>query len=131
MMMFTYGTLLRGFNTHKKELKGKDGVEFVGKANITGKEMYAKTTYPVVVEGDGVIYGEVYKIENENVIARIDALEEGAGYERVRETATLLDKDKDVDVMFYRFRGCVDRLPKVETGDWREFSRKKRKNRKD
>ena len=60
--IFTYGTLKRGYRNHKYIEKAK----FISDASIEGFYMFDLGRYPGIYEGAGIIYGEIYEIDDDN-----------------------------------------------------------------
>jgi gamma-glutamylcyclotransferase (GGCT)/AIG2-like uncharacterized protein YtfP len=72
--IFVYGSLRFGFELNHF-LKNS---RFVGLAFTEGFKMYDLGAYPGVVKGDGVIYGEVYEIDDE-LLRKLDEVEDYTG----------------------------------------------------
>jgi|LSQX01.1.fsa_nt_gb gamma-glutamylcyclotransferase (GGCT)/AIG2-like uncharacterized protein YtfP len=69
-ILFIYGSLKRDFTNYRFMT---DAV-YLGPGVIKGYDMYSLRYYPVIVEGKGEVYGELYKVSREKLEA-IDALE--------------------------------------------------------
>ena len=70
-VVFVYGTLLRGERNHDYYLHDKT---CLGKAQITGFDMYDTGSYPAIIPGKGTVNGELYEITQED-LKRLDYLE--------------------------------------------------------
>lgn len=90
MKVFVYGTLMKGLRNHIY-IKNQ---RLIGKAFLTGYEMYNIRWFPGIVKSESVsqpIIGELYEIDT-NCLAVLDRLEgEGHLYKRVEEKVTTED----------------------------------------
>ena len=76
--VFVYGTLMRGENNHHF----LENSTFIRTAALKGYELYNVGWYPAIIQGEGIIPGELYEVP-ENDMASIDMLEgEGSLYIR-------------------------------------------------
>ena len=76
-LLFTYGTLMRGQPRH---FALGESV-FEGEANLRGFLLYdTGYGFPAILEGKGVVQGEVYKIVNPSIWRMLDRLENGLYY---------------------------------------------------
>lgn len=119
ILLFTYGTLKRGHYNNKF----LDGAEFIGEAIMKGFEMYSNGAYPMIVEGDGIVYGEVYKVNLEDLL-RIDRLEEyrediDDGVYLRRKGEVELKSGEKVDVEYYLWNRSILGLKKIERGEFK------------
>lgn len=106
--VFVYGTLKSGKSNHKC----LEGSAFLMKATARGI-LLDNGWYPMMIPGDGVVHGEVYKVDD-STMARLDRLE-GHPHVYRRERITLLDPK--VTVWTYLWTG--DRtFPVVNDGVW-------------
>jgi gamma-glutamylcyclotransferase (GGCT)/AIG2-like uncharacterized protein YtfP len=114
-----YGTLLsvHGAQDH---LGIRDRCRFVAACTLPGR-LYDFGDYPALVAGDGIVYAEVFAVDEET-LGIIDAFEgydpedPGRG-EYVRAKARPLDFDGEVWV--YRYIGGLDDAETIESGDYR------------
>lgn len=137
MLIFTYGTLMKGYWNHHvmKEAQGK----FIGRGKIRNKEMYYayRGSFPVVIEGVGDVYGEVYEIEDRVIVAGgfygnyktkplkiLDKLEgyrpkdpKSSMYIRKRALCTL-ENGNEVWVSFYYWNGEVNPELRIPSGKY-------------
>ena len=76
--------------------------------------MYLVSWYPAVVKGDGIVYGEVYKID-ERTLKIIDRVEdEGSLY--VREIENVETEKGIIPCYIYIYRGKVEGLKEIKSG---------------
>lgn len=69
--VFVYGSLKRGGTNHDL----LEGAAFLGEAEVEGLEMHATGRgFPACVPGDGVVEGEVYRVDDETLL-EVDRLE--------------------------------------------------------
>ena len=109
MKLFVYGSLKAGFgnNRHLGESK------FIGTDKFKGGVMYSLGYYPGVVDGNGVIHGEVYRISSKT-LDRLDRLEGHPNFYERR--AVKLESGKNA--MMYFYRGQVAHRDAVPDGNW-------------
>ena len=69
MLVFVYGTLMKGFYNDYLLANCK----YIGKYSIKG-ELYDLGFFPGLIEGDGKVYGEVYEVDKYTLKA-LDNLE--------------------------------------------------------
>jgi len=62
MLVFTYGSLMRGLHNHvfMEESNGK----FVSEHTIDGFELHSVGDFPAIKKGDGEIKGELYDVKD-------------------------------------------------------------------
>ncbi len=120
--VFVYGTLMSGMGA--SDFMPKDG--FIGNATIKGK-LYHLGGFPgVKLEGDDVVHGEVYEVDNAT-LAMLDGYEgyykddpEGSLYLRKTTQALLREGDVvDCVVNVYEYNGDVSTRQLIESGDYR------------
>ncbi len=121
-LVFVYGTLRRGGSNAFR----MDGAEFVGPATVGGA-LYRISWYPgLVLDDEGRVTGEVYRVGPE-LLRALDEFEglaageiEGSEYRRVRVEAVLGSQpdEKRVDVWIYEWTGPVEREKRIKSGDW-------------
>ena len=63
-LAFVYGTLMAGESNHNYYLRNR---ECIGKASVTGFDMYDIGSFPGIVPGAGVVKGELYEITDEDL----------------------------------------------------------------
>ncbi|KEF40780.1 MAG: hypothetical protein ER33_15175 [Cyanobium sp. CACIAM 14] len=74
-LVFVYGTLKRGCANHR----WLAGCGFEGEASVSGLVLHDLGPFPMAIPGDGVVRGEVYRLEA-STLAGLDRLE---GYPRL------------------------------------------------
>jgi gamma-glutamylaminecyclotransferase len=109
--LFVYGTLKSGF-ANNRFLKG---VEFQ-KAHAFNLEMYNGTLYPFVKKGEGLVYGEVYKIDDKRLNV-IDHLEGHPDYYKRELMEIETEDNKKLKAWIYLF-DKASHYPKNENGNW-------------
>ena len=116
--VFVYGTLRRGGSNHHRMA----GASWLGEAKVRGR-LYAVTWYPALRLDDTAdwVQGDVFEMDDET-LASLDAFE-GDEYERVSVEPVMTDArmawDDDVTMAWmWQWRGSVDGLLAIPTGDW-------------
>ncbi len=111
--LFVYGTLKRSFSLHKY----LQGACFLGEGYIKGFEMYDLGSYPGIVPGNGIVYGEVYQVYPAD-LALVDEIEaEGEEYQR-RLVPVFLASGDVLEAFVYVYLGDVSLRPVVANGIW-------------
>jgi gamma-glutamylcyclotransferase (GGCT)/AIG2-like uncharacterized protein YtfP len=110
--LFAYGTLMRGFARHR----------FLGPVTALGEARACGCLldfgpYPALVEGDGVVRGELYRLEDLRVLPAVDR-EEGYNFERRLTEVTWADGRRG-RAWAYWYRGPRTRAVPIPEGDWR------------
>lgn len=84
---------------------------FCGKSSVKGKIYRVNDSYPGYVNGDGIVYGDIYLIDN-SVLSMLDEFE-GDEYQRVKiKTLT------DLDCWIYKYIKDVNGFKEIKGGDW-------------
>lgn len=117
--VFVYGTLRRGGSNAFR----MDGADFVGPATVGGA-LYRISWYPgLVLDGDGRVSGEVYRVGPE-LLRALDEFEglaageiEGSEYRRVRVEAFAGDEE-GLEVWVYEWKGAFNEDERIQSGDW-------------
>ena len=107
--VFVYGTLMEGETNHHY----LENSTFLDMATIEGYEMYNVGWYPAIIDGDGLIIGELYKVPT-NDMPSIDMLEgEGSLYIKRCETVTDSKGKSSFAFIYVYNRNCSDleRIP--------------------
>ena len=112
-LIFVYGTLMKGYALHPVLVRG---ARFVEKGKVRGR-LVDLGRYPGLVTGVGQVKGEVYRIEDPELLPVLDR-EEGYNFQRSRVFATLAS-GRHVQVWLYRYRGPRDRAVSIPDGDYR------------
>ena len=119
MLIFVYGTLLRGESNHPQIADAR----FVGSARTEPRyELADLGGYPALLEdGDSAIDGEIYEVDRV-LLTQLDAFEEVPSlYER--KPIALIGGCADGYVMA---RARANGAPRIKDGDWRAVVRRSR-----
>ncbi len=120
--LFVYGTLKKGERAHIF-LKN---AQFLGRACVSGFELYDLGEYPGAKRGKGVVKGEVYLVE-EDLLKLLDEYEEeGIEYKRILVEAEMEDGRK-VRAWFYEYLGEVEGKGLIPSGEWKGSLKKRKK----
>lgn len=117
--VFVYGTLRRGGSNAFR----MDGAEFVGPGTVGGA-LYRISWYPgLVLDDEGRVTGEVYRVGPE-LLRALDEFEglaageiEGSEYRRVKVEA-LLGDGEELEVWVYEWKGAFNEDERIQSGDW-------------
>ncbi len=125
-VLIVYGTLRRGEPNH--DSCGLDhGATYLGTTRLAGWAMHSLGPFPAVHpsndHGDGIVV-EAYRIHDNAVYKRVDALERGAGYDRVEVTVEV-DGMTVTGSLYIMSVGRLEGCPSVPFGDWVRFSQKR------
>lgn len=125
-VLIVYGTLRRGEPNHGRcRLDG--GATYLGTTRLQGWVMCSLGPFPAVHPsndpGDGIVV-EAYRVHDHTVYDRVDAMERGAGYDRVEVTVEA-DGRTITGTLYIMSRGRLEGCPSVPFGDWVRFSRKR------
>jgi gamma-glutamylcyclotransferase (GGCT)/AIG2-like uncharacterized protein YtfP len=88
----------------------------LGAASVRGR-LLALGDYPGLVEGEGVVRGELYRLEDPQVLPVVDR-EEGYNFERRLTEVTCAD-GRRAGAWIYWYRGPRTRAIPIPEGDWR------------
>lgn len=123
MLVAVYGTLRRGDNNDGY----LSGYEILSTERVEGFEMYnLGGAYPYIARGADDITVEVYDVPEE-VLARIERMERGAGYDKVKCKTSLgmADIFCMTEVAHAELQtGARSIPPKILSGDWFEWLKK-------
>lgn len=109
--VLVYGTLRKGegLNQYMRNF------EYLGIAMLEGYKMYSNGSFPMIVEGEGEIVGEIYEIEGgKNDIAILDQIE--CAYTRTKVEAKI--DGAWIQVQTYIYNHSIDNLDKINSGNW-------------
>ncbi|MBW4082054.1 gamma-glutamylcyclotransferase [Paenibacillus sp. S150] len=127
-LVFVYGTLRQGEQYH--HLLGGSGL-FSAQAQVKGRLEDTGLGYPVLIEGEGRVAGELYEI-TEAVLKRLDELEDYYGpdderneYERIRAEASTDNGKVESWLYVYRHARRHNAIPE---GDWKLYRLKQAEN---
>jgi gamma-glutamylcyclotransferase (GGCT)/AIG2-like uncharacterized protein YtfP len=112
-LLFTYGTLMRGYALHPVLAPG---ARAIGEATAGGR-LLDLGRYPGLVEGPGRVHGEVYRLDDPELLAVLDR-EEGYNFVRRRALVTLAD-GRRVRAWVYCYRGPRERATPIVDGNYR------------
>lgn len=122
-LLFVYGTLRRDCpnGAHPQYLAG---AEFITSAQVRGK-LYRVSYYPALVLDDGGwVQGEIYRLQNEQQLARLDAYEECTypalpeqEYQRCVIHAQTANGET-FKVWVYAWQRPLENLPLIASGDF-------------
>lgn len=103
-LLAAYGTLMRG--ERGPSLAGvEDALEFVATCRIRG-QLFDAGAYPVMVEGEGEVVGELFRVRDATTWEKLDAYE-GTYYTSeqeslfVRRVVRLIEPEIDAWVYFF------------------------------
>ena len=120
-----YGTLRRGYKAHAR-LKLRSGLNYIGKCALRGT-LYDLGEYPGFVPGQGTAEGELYRVKDPALLARLDAFEgvDARNPERSRYLREVIGVARAafghavrVPAWIYVFNGVTSGLPTVLGGAW-------------
>lgn len=122
-LVFVYGTLLQGLERHTAL---GDSV-FVGPAIMGGAKLYDLGTYPGVVQGEGEVTGELYRV-NQATLAKLDAIEgykseapQASLYIRSQHQVRLFATGESVQAQVYIFNGSLQEAKPIAVEDYRRY----------
>jgi gamma-glutamylcyclotransferase (GGCT)/AIG2-like uncharacterized protein YtfP len=113
LLLFAYGTLMRGYGLHDLLARGAD---FVALGTARGR-LLDLGRYPGVVQGRGRVTGEVYRLRDPQVLPAVDRAE-GVQFLRGHTLVTLADGGR-ARAWIYRYRGPRERAVPIPDGDYR------------
>ena len=105
--------LMRGYALHHVLARGST---FLGEARVRGR-LLDLGPYPGLVDGAGTVRGELYRIDDPELLAAIDR-EEGYNFERRRALVTLAAGGRR-RAWLYRYTGPRARATPIPDGDYR------------
>jgi gamma-glutamylcyclotransferase (GGCT)/AIG2-like uncharacterized protein YtfP len=112
-LLFAYGTLMRGYGLHGVLARG---ATFVGQGTVSGR-LLDLGRYPGLIAGGGRVSGEVYRVDDPQLLPVLDREE---GYNFVRRRAVVrLDGGQRARAWVYRYRGPRERATPIADGDYR------------
>ena len=112
MLLFAYGTLMRGYVRHRVLA----GAPLVTTGHVRGR-LLALRGYPGLVAGGGRVSGEVYRLDDPQLLPVLDR-EEGYNFVRRRAIVTLAG-GRRARAWLYRYRGPRERAAEIPDGDYR------------
>jgi len=112
-LLFAYGTLMQGYFLHRVIA---DRATYLESGSVRGA-LVDLGRYPGLLEGNGRVVGEVYRIETPELLPVVDR-EEGYNFQRYRTLVTL-GGGRRVRAWAYRYRGPRERATLIADGDYR------------
>jgi gamma-glutamylcyclotransferase (GGCT)/AIG2-like uncharacterized protein YtfP len=113
-LLFTYGTLMRGFRLHRL-LEGR--AAYLGRGQATGR-LVDLGSYPgAVSDPGGTLLGEIYRIGDPALWVALDSAE-GPQYHR-REVTVRTEGGRELTACIYWYVGPLDRGLPIPGGDYR------------
>jgi gamma-glutamylcyclotransferase (GGCT)/AIG2-like uncharacterized protein YtfP len=109
---------MRGYALHRVLERAST---FVGEGLVRGC-LLDLGSYPGLVEGAGRVRGEIYRIDDPELLAVLDRAE-GYNFDRRRTTVTLA-KGRRMRAWIYRYRGRRERAVLIPDGDYRRAPRR-------
>ena len=118
--VFTYGTLLKGEVNHDDRINDDD---YVCDGAITGYQMFHLGSYPGIKEGEGVVLGELYSVDDET-LSELDAFE-GEGWLYVRKKVIVKTLNQDYEAFVYVYNLEVDESKLIGNGvfSWKNLNK--------
>ena len=122
-LLFIYGTLMPGLRLEAE----MQGARFLGAAQVPGR-LVDLGRYPGFVQGEGLVTGEVYAVDDEH-LARLDGVEgvvpgDRAASQYWREIVPVLSGPlQGQPVQTYVYNRPVDGCTAIAHGDYRRYIR--------
>lgn len=113
-LLFTYGTLMRGFRLH--HLLDRCTV-YVGRGQVPGRIVDLGSYPGAVPDASGTLHGELYRVAEPTLWAVLDSVE-GPQYHR-REVAVRSEDGREMAAWMYWYVGPLDRGVPIPGGDYR------------
>jgi gamma-glutamylcyclotransferase (GGCT)/AIG2-like uncharacterized protein YtfP len=113
--LFAYGTLMRGYGLHRVLARG---ATFEGEGSVRGR-LLDLGRYPGLIRGDGRVHGEMYRLDDAELLPVLDR-EEGYNFVR-RSTIVTLASGRRARAWLYCYRGPRERAVPVPHGDYRRI----------
>jgi gamma-glutamylcyclotransferase (GGCT)/AIG2-like uncharacterized protein YtfP len=113
-LLFTYGTLMRGFHLHRL-LDGR--AQFLERGQVRGRIIDLGSYPGALPEPGGTLHGEIYRVVDPALWAALDSAE-GAQYHR-REVTVRSEDGRDLAAGVYWYVGPLDRGVPIPGGDYR------------
>jgi gamma-glutamylcyclotransferase (GGCT)/AIG2-like uncharacterized protein YtfP len=112
-LLFAYGTLMRGYALHPVLARR---AACLGTGTVRGR-LLDLGEYPGLIDGAGRVRGEVYRLDDTELLPLLDR-EEGYNFVRRRAIVTLA-RGRRARVWVYRYRGPRERARPILDGDYR------------
>ncbi len=112
--IFVYGTLLEGESNHKLLVDA----EFLGVDRLTNAQLFDLGNYPMIVAGEGLVLGEVYRI-SPAILQKLDILEEHPDY--YQRSLVALQSSR-IALVYWGRTDLVIGCSVITSGSWRDQS---------
>ena len=119
--IFVYGGLMRGFDLHHYLA----GATFVGEGWVAGR-LVSVGRYPGLLDGDGQVSGEIYRLEDAASLEALDDLEEFDPADPERSEYLRIVRDvhgengATVSAWLYLYNRDASTAPDITSGNWRQ-----------
>jgi gamma-glutamylcyclotransferase (GGCT)/AIG2-like uncharacterized protein YtfP len=113
-LLFTYGTLMRGFRLHRLL---EDRAVYVARGQVRGRIIDLGSYPGAVPDPSATLHGEVYRITDPARWAALDSAE-GPQYHR-REVTVRSEDGRELAASIYWYVGPLDRGVPIPGGDYR------------
>lgn len=113
-LLFTYGTLMRGFRLHRL-LEGR--ARFLGRGQVSGRIIDLGSYPGALPDPGGRVQGEVYRVVDPALWAMLDSVE-GPQYHR-RQVTVRSENGRGLAACIYWYVGPLDRGAPIPGGDYR------------
>ena len=113
-LLFTYGTLMRGFRLHRLL---EDRAVYVARGQVRGRIIDLGSYPGAVPDPSATLHGEVYRITDPARWAVLDSAE-GPQYHR-REVTVRSEDGRELAASIYWYIGPLDRGVPIPGGDYR------------
>jgi gamma-glutamylcyclotransferase (GGCT)/AIG2-like uncharacterized protein YtfP len=113
-LLFTYGTLMRGFRLHRL-LEGR--ADYLGGGQVAGRIVDLGSYPGARPDPGGRLHGEIYRVADPTLWGTLDSAE-GPQYHR-REVAVRSGDARELAACIYWYVGPLDRGVPIPGGDYR------------
>lgn len=113
-LLFTYGTLMRGFRLHRLL---NERAEYVGRGQVKGCIIDLGSYPGALPDAGGALHGELYRVVDPALWPALDSAE-GAQYHR-REVTVRSEDGRELAACIYWYIGPLDRGEPIPGGDYR------------
>jgi gamma-glutamylcyclotransferase (GGCT)/AIG2-like uncharacterized protein YtfP len=113
--LFVYGTLMRKYKPNDWTIFLQSNSKYMGEANINGL-LYKVDYYPGLVKGEGIVFGELYKLHNAKLtLEKLDEYEDydpknksNSLYVREISEIVLMEENKKMEAWVYYYNCGID-----------------------